>query len=1317
MSKTTRTTTYSPIPYWDKKVNYLNTQAQWLSKSYLSNYWQNRLQKAIKKNKINTQQEIDDFINQRKIEASDISFATFNQTLQQYAYHLLQPFQVYEKSLKPTAVKTAYLASISKIGQTLGAKGVSSIAAGAGFGAGLLLLKHLQAKLNQQAYYIQAAQNPQALVENLMFQTAKGAVLKQGLGAGKRIGQLAAYTIAPGLFDNRVRIPHPLDPDTEVLSPIFKPTRWFHKFHAGVFDNLADKISQRRIKKGKPANNVITYALKKEANKYRKNKRRSIWWWLFYPLGSWFLSILGELGFGLLYKFSPFLNTIVRGYLGQIAKAGVSLRSFGYGTVANIAASRLGIPNPGFEIPLGATGFKLPITAAGTLGYLGGMYHQAVVNLANNYSSVSLDIFSNKAASSVLMRQNMMPVEYKSIYGSNYYNHLGAQNQYLRDFGRPNYLTGTYKGLGTEQWDLMNAKWTGKDFLGLGKLSRWYFKHPFLGGSISGFTDGIMIGTALGLPWHYRLALASGMAIMGGLSTSPLMRNLKTYSLIGAGLGAEIALLTGNNPWIFGGIGFGVGVGANLFTNLGNMVNLNTSGLTPGWYTYQQLGMTSNPIPGASKFYIKDFYFYQGESAFNSANWPEIIQGLQGQRASFAKNKLLTRLAKWGSKLSPSARMRVASILKKLRYLRYTKGAFWGAGIGLQLSLLIPWLPWYGGLIGGAALGVLAQLGWEYILTRLAAKVSDVLTLFTTGLGQVINFVSNVFIGAQYGSSLYHWVQNIKHSIATRSLSPIKAGFSKFILPASVFSISVLTALIIGGTAGAIILLALGIGLAAEAVFKFTYIFGLQSKYPSFVSFLNEKLFKPAFNAVAEGSSAIASAMFGILSGFLVAIFSRNWQELIQGIVMAGVSIAQVLGAAASFLLPILIASGTIIPSQQVSTIIGLNSFRSQKGFLSKSADLTQFNYDLTYTYKGDLIDTDGKEIETAYFEIVDTYQGDLLTHHVNEQDSEYKIVEDNKIIGFGSYGLDNKPPTKNLNNLELNAGQTKTISHKLILNDNLNKILSGDQVMCDQFRIIYEGPNTINKIKGQVVSSSNSICLDKNGNLVAPPAAMFAQELAIFLDEEYTQEINNIPAGCSWADCPQKPSCCVKKHINYVTIYDFKQNVCQKNQEENLSCPSVDPSLSRLQARMGYQIKQIALNIIKSSTVQYNYLQCVGFVQAVEAQYGRTLPSTSKGPNDSGTACRYSQQCVANYHFYEPGEIEPQPTDILILGPPSCQRNGQENAGHMAYIVDKRGVNIFTAEASGYTGRTLDRGVYKTNNNSIRGYLRYEPGWSCNQN
>lgn len=1323
MANFTNNTTFTPVPYWNQKADLEAEKAKWFSSTYMPGYWQRRLEKQLRQGQSVSPQQIQDYVDKHSIEFGDVSFATVNQNLQQYAYYLLQPFQTYQRSVKPTAVKVAYLASISKIGRLINANGISNIAAGASGGAALLLLKHLQTQVKQQMYYIQAAQNPQALAENLMFQTVKGALIKQSLAASQRVGQLAAYSLAPGLFDNRVRIPHPDDPKTDVIAPVFKPTRWANKSTAQLLDNWSQTIANRRGTKGQSEHTVFTYALKKQANEFRKNKRRSALWWALYPLAL-LGSVLSEAALAWLYKVNPVMASIVRGYLGQIAKAAVSVRSVGYGLAGAIGLNRLGLPSPLVNIPIPFTGITAPVAVTGIPTYMAGWYHQSVVNLANNFTTSQYDIFTGNSPQAVLMREKLMPLSYKSTYGNNYYQNPQAINQYVKDFGRPRPWTGLPEGLGSEQWDFLDAKWTNvnnKSVLGLNKLARLYFKHPFIGGSISGLLDGLMLSIALGLPWQYALALSGGMALMGGLSTSPMMRNLKTYALLGAGLGAEIGLLTGNNPLLFGGIGLAAGTTANLLTNLGNITNISTPAyLMPGWYhqaTLKQVGLLTNPVPGVDRLFVKDLTFTPGAAKYNlfsSANWPEVLRTLQNQNPWLAQNPIFKQLVKIGSKLGPVGRMRLGKAMSVLRYLRYAKGAFWGAGIGLQVALLFG-LPWYAGVAIGAGAGIAVQLAWEKIVVKLAAKASDLLTQVTMYLGRAINVISNIFVGSQFGKAVYDWAGAVKESFLTGSLAPIKSVLPQIALPAIGFGLAIISALALGGIAGAIMIFALAAGLLIEAGFRLTYNLGLQNKYPSFIGFLNDKLFRPAFDAIASGTSILFNAMFSILGGFLVALTSTNMTEFLQGVIMAAMGAAQIVGMSASVAFAVLAASGLIISTPQKASILGATSFESQKVFVTKTADLKQFTYNLNYTYRGGLLDPSGNNIDEVNLRLFDTYEGKLERSHIQIGPDDY-IDPDAGGMPLTVGPPAGKPITVNINdNRNLAEDETRTITHTLNLKNPLNTILSGDDTMCDRFSLVYEGPTALDDILEQVISTSNTICLDKDGNLVVPPPALFAQDLARCLDspQTYRQNLENFQPWC------QGSSCQIKTYTDHVTKYDFSSGACQTSSSPTRTCPLiVDPGLNLLDACLGYAASPGTKAAIRSSAINFGALQCVGFVRAVEAQYGRTLPSTSTGPGDNGTACRYSlpsKYCVSDYTFSS-NTSQAQPGDMLIFGHPGCVNDdGSEDAGHIAYIVENTGRQLIVADANITSqGDTRERVAYRYNHGSIRGYLRYTPGHSC---
>lgn len=234
-----------------------------------------------------------------------------------------------------------------------------------------------------------------------------------------------------------------------------------------------------------------------------------------------------------------------------------------------------------------------------------------------------------------------------------------------------------------------------------------------------------------------------------------------------------------------------------------------------------------------------------------------------------------------------------------------------------------------------------------------------------------------------------------------------------------------------------------------------------------------------------------------------------------------------------------------------------------------------------------------------------------------------------------------------------LNPGETKTITMRLVLKKPLNKILKNGQFLCNRFGVSGEA------LEGERHFSSLSICISQEGKLNTKAAAELAEKII--------GELKN----------------CGFNKIN------------QSNLEQIESCL----------ASAG--ISQLAIKEIKMSASNPgfgNKLQCVGFVNAVEAATGGVIQNSSfvnakaYWRNIQG----YRKISKNNYHDIMAG-------DILIW-------TSGEN-GHMAVVTqsitdsDGKLVKITLAEAMGNDGKirfrqlpVIDSGIDSA---GLTGWLR----------
>ena len=197
-------------------------------------------------------------------------------------------------------------------------------------------------------------------------------------------------------------------------------------------------------------------------------------------------------------------------------------------------------------------------------------------------------------------------------------------------------------------------------------------------------------------------------------------------------------------------------------------------------------------------------------------------------------------------------------------------------------------------------------------------------------------------------------------------------------------------------------------------------------------------------------------------------------------------------------------------------------------------------------------------------------------------------------------------------------------------------------------------------------IVSSNTICLNQNGQVTSLPTTLIANNLAEFLNQCYVQ------------------TCGGQK--DYVTKEDFIAPADQK-------CPDLKEILAcKLQYQSIYNINDNAINEIKiSATDQRGWLDSLGFVKAIAVQQGK--------PFD------YQSSCAENY---EPAPFsQAKPGNILIL-------NGQEfgiitSISSISNQQQFRYISVNSTNMQGYP--YTDGGVFSSDVNQV---LNYNSNYHC---
>jgi len=647
-------------------------------------------------------------------------YASGEQEAQQLAAKALSPFstahQIAGDALKygTTAYTATHLKSVSNL------LGINP-ALTAGLGLGYLLSKPMTDKLRYHENQIMAWSQPGLVARQKINQKVKQNALQAVIPILSK--PLVAFGYSLGLLDD-VKTPHQWDPSVQVTSHVFKPTRWLHQKPADFFEKQAKKSKKKYVKAG----------LGLHADKLRqRRKRRSLLDWLLYPL-----ALLTGAGFEVflayLEQFSPQLVHLFRGYSLPILKAipSVNTALSGWGT-----SRMLDQIAPQLNPRLNLFGLKVPL--GGLVGGTGGAYYQSLLNLGNRFHTSQLDIFkSNSLLSSQNLRFELMPKSYLNQFGPKYWNKVPAMDQFIKDYGYKLPGTQFHGQAGTAQYQFLEAKYLSQDgLLGrlFGKPAKFIFKNRILQALP---LQGFMLGRILGLPLNDPLSLA----LIGGdfglklLSRTPVLKAIRNSTLWGGAIGAEIALLTGQNIAAYAAAGAGIGAsiqGLNLLSsfdvpafNYGNQA----------YFTPQAAQLSSTRELASS---------LGGKNWQPSANFWDIVNKgdyLASRFPRLSNNRLFNRLF---SSLNNTK-------LGGIKQLRFLKGGFTGTIIGTQLFLITGNPIW---IAAGAGAGIGTQLLWEKTLARWGAQVSGTVSTVTKLIGKYILGPINAIAGLSFAMSSY----------------------------------------------------------------------------------------------------------------------------------------------------------------------------------------------------------------------------------------------------------------------------------------------------------------------------------------------------------------------------------------------------------------------------------------------------------------------------------------------------------------------------------------------------------------------------------
>jgi len=865
-------------------------------------------------------------------------YASAEQEAQQLAAKALSPIstahQIAGDAFKygATAYTATHLKSVSNLLRL-------NPALTAGLGLGYLLSGPTRNKLRYYENQVLGWSHPEYIAKQKINQKVKQNVLQAVVPFLSKPLVAAGYSL--GLLDD-VKTPHQWDPSVEVASHVFKPTRWLHQKPADFFEKQAKKSQKKYVKDG----------LKLHADKLRQRRRRSLLDWLLYPL-----ALLTGAGFEILLayleQFSPQLVSLLRGYSLPILKAIPSLNTglSGWGT-----SRLLDQIAPQLNPRLNLFGLKIPL--GGLVGGAGGAYYQSLLNLSNRFHASQLSIFkSNKFLSSQNLRFEIMPKSYLNQFGSNYWNKAPAMDQFIKDYGYKLPGTQFHGQAGTAQYQFLEAKYLSqKGLLGrfFGKPAKFIFKHRLLQ---SLPLQGFMLGRILGLPLNSPLSLG----LIGGdfglklLSRTPILRTIRNSALWGGAIGAEIALITGQNIAAYAAAGAGIGASIQ-------GLNLLASFDVPAFYYGNQAYFTPQAAQlsstrelaysiSQSKKFPSGFRPHDFKPTANFWNIANKGDYLASRFPRLANNRLFNRLF---SNLN-SAKL---GWIKQLRYLR---GGLTGTIIGTQIFLMTGNPVW---IALGAGVGIGAQRLWEKTLATWTAKTSGAVSTVTRLLGKYILGPINAIAGLSFAMSSY--------SNVLTSPTPLNIITNVALTGGAILALAAIP--FIGWGAALIIV---GTALLAEAIahqFGFSVIGWIKTNVFAPIGKWLGKIFAPLFRTIGDFLNQVASGALGFFMGIFQALTATNIQDMAAGWTAAAVSI----GMIGTVLLTTIAGSGFFsIAEREIAR--GLLYFDANKSLVSTITDpttqLTTATYHISYFYKTPAIDSKGKSIyEPARVTITDQY-------------------------------------------------------------------------------------------------------------------------------------------------------------------------------------------------------------------------------------------------------------------------------------------------------------------------------------------------------
>jgi hypothetical protein len=1129
--------------------------------------------------------------------------------------------------------------------------------------------------------------------------TASRYLRKAGMGIGR--GALETFGNAFGLTHYTKEI--------DIYSPsgysryaTFKPSWIARKRYSDMWRKIADtgelKAFGIRLKQIKKDSHFRVAA----AQLARKKRREGA----INPLAFIVLDLIGGFLGGALVSFLESkvwgmgALRFARGYLVPTAKAIPSLSSFSGAYLGNrIGESKTGkLLGLDHRVPFAGS---LPLNWGTFLGGGGGWYYQTILNMSRNYTTIPLGYlvpefqvglkangqpniikssyywtpdavkFRNDTFWRYELNRNSIPrtesLQQRAIVNNALANHtrpvVGEIPSRLMMFNEGKLVPHTELGLQEMQvrvWNeknLINSKFFNRFFNNPARIMR----NPWIRLPIRGLALATLLNVPVSDPLWWTVVL--GDYFLQVTKDLAFFKGLERSTFLGAGAGAAAAYVMGGSMATGAAIGAGLGATLNIGTNLARAAFR----LTPDkWITITKYGLDSNKNLAEVGRYVVKYPFLPYDIALQDFRYFNI--SFKGKSFFSGKGlRFLTPSDLFGRFME--GHQQFAEVFSRVG--RYLSSIGAGAELGLLVSLFLHlkginawWAqPYVLGPVGAVAGGVsraifyaLGGAGWQ-------GTLSTILKSMWTKITAPISSVFNLFAGADF---IGHAIDVASGNVPITSLKDVAGE----LLRVGLIGIGAALTYI----AGPLAFIAYTVGIGAEIFSRIVYHRSL------FNLILTRFSYGLAKMGIALGN--LVQGLIGFALGFLQAMFARDLNELGGAAATAAISLAMI-GTTATTLF--IINSGFYTKIEK-DILLSQEFAAMDKDVLYKpGASNDQLQYATSFVYKQEL-DASGNPIpgsmeppvppgsitHAKFSDSFDNLNFSDLVSDCNiqfqaEGDNlwEYKCsIEDNRIVlESGNFSLPNLPagiiPPQTL----INAVVTFT------LNDKLANVLSkhNTEQLCNVFSGEGDFPSTTKRLNIQ-----RSICIDKNGQKVSPPASLFAQRLVEATREACSQNKylsgDLACGGASDESCRITSQCLEYNNTGKPDTFTVEGWPVFKDYLETHGFPQAP-------------IANV-WTIIYSSTNKYDCLQCVGFVMAHQTGIANGLACPS------GT-CACAKDFAGDSITHDFTDIADDTTlsklkigDLLVFN--KYGTNGSD-CGHIAVVTQIfGGGSVSIAEAAG---------------------------------